>query len=180
MEMIQETPQSRLTELSSKAQEQAESAAFMEPGEKVKKSRGRPKGSTSAKKESKKVGEAQGEEPKAARPETQTIPTAQVVRPFVNLLSSAGAAFAEDERARMRPEELEAGAQALGMLVDKYMPNLINAYGVEITCLMVFGQYGLRVYAIKKLGEIERMSQPEAPKQDSGASKVDIPGSIVQ
>lgn len=182
MQLEEMSPQtSRLSELSDKASEQAQSAAFMEPGEKIKSTkRGRPKGSVKEK-TAKKIGEAgpQAGASQDTRSEPQGIPTAQVVRPLVNLISVGGAAFAGDDRARMKPEELEAGAMALGMVLDKYMPDLINKYGAEITCLMVFGQYGLRVYAIKKLNDLEK-AQAQNKGPDAPTDKVEVPSTIIQ
>lgn len=151
MEIIQETSQpTRLSELASKAQEQSETASFMEPGQKVKKKPGRPKKDS---KEAKGVFGKQDTAPE--RPQEPQIPTSTIVKPLINLMSTGAAAWADDERARMKPEELEAGAQALGMIVDKYLPDAMNKYAPEIIFAMVFGQYGLRVFALKKMKELE-------------------------
>lgn len=153
---------SKLTELSKNAADQAGEGQFMNPGQKVKKPRGRPKGSGSAKQENKKIGEAQD----AQKSEEPQIPTSEVIKPLINLISVGGAAYAGDDRARMKPEELEAGAMALGLVMDKYLPDMLNKYGPEIMCCMVFGQYGLRVMAIKKINDIENAKKQAKAQGD--------------
>lgn len=158
-----ESPKSRISELAEKAKEQEQSTPFMEPGQKQKKGPGRPKGSS--KKAEPKIGQASQAKPDPEAP--PPIPTSQVIKPVVNLLSAAGAAYCEDERGRMKPEELENGATALGMVIDKWAPDLINKWGPEIMCGMVFGQYGLRVMAIKKIKTLEEIEKKMSDEKNN-------------
>ena len=130
---------------------------FMQPGskEKIAGKRGRPSKEDLAKRATEQKQKAQGSPSQADVPPElkmlQAIPTKEIVRPLVQVVSGLGVQYVGDPRAAMKPEELEAGAQALGFLVDKYLPNAMSKYGAEAMCLLVFGQYGLRLVAMKKV-----------------------------
>lgn len=146
MEVIQENqelPKSRISQLAENAKVNATSPGFMEPGSKVKGKRGRPAKTEEQKAESK------------AKEKPKEIPTKELVKPLVTMLSTLAVAYVEDERAAMKPAEIEAGSEAIGMILDKYMPDICNDYGPFIMAGMVFGPWGMKVYAFKKLKAFE-------------------------
>lgn len=170
----------RIDEIAHKAREVKDSQPFMEPGEAVKKKRGRPPGSGKGKTDNVGNPSQTRESSQASGPQAQSIPTAELVKPLLGLVSTAAAAYVEDERARMKPEELDGGAAALGMLLDKWMPNMISVWGPEIMCAMIFGQYGIRVYALKRikvLEEIEERMRKESA-QPTEEPKVGVPDAL--
>lgn len=165
--MEQQKDLSKLDDLKSKAAEQESQMGSLDPGSKLgpKKSPGRPKGSTK-KKESEEIKASPKE------PEEPQVPTPVILKPILNVFSKGVIApWVGDPRAAMTNEELEGASQALGMVVDKYLPNVLNKYGPEFMCIMVFGQYGLRCYAMKRVlaednkKSAEQMNQSAPPKQ---------------
>lgn len=140
--------------------EEADSAqaAFMEPGTKIKKARGRPRKDPSKKSESKKASEPE------APPKTEPqIPTTQIIRPAMQMLTDRIADGIGDPRAKATHDELEIMCQCLGGLIDKYAPDALSKYGLEITSVMVFGQYGLRVYSLKRAVDAEKRKVHPTP-----------------
>lgn len=147
METIIETPEkeSKLSNLANEAK-----TAFDKP----QKKRGRPPGS-------KKTTQSETSQTEATKPQFQGPPTKDIIKPLVNVLSVGVAGWIDDERAIMKPQELDSAATALGMLIDKWMPNVLDKYGPEVMCLMVFGQYGIRVMALKKVKAIDKILEEE-------------------
>ena len=140
---------------------------FMEPGT-IKKKRGRP-----SKEERAQKAKLQSESakqttqiPSQSKSDTQTqaplsIPSKEIAKPFCQLISKAGAAYVEDQRAQMTPEELENVANAMGMVMDKWMPFLSNQYGAELYLVVALGSWGTRLYAFKKLKAEEKKAQKQ-------------------
>lgn len=153
-----------LSELSEKAKTMEPTSLMDTP--KPKKSRGRPP---------KEKIEAQipKEEPKTA-PQPQ-IPTSLILRTPLDIASkTVAAAYVGDMRAAMTSDELNACSEALGMLIDKYFPNVLEKYGPEVMCIMVFGQYGIRLYALKRAIEEEKKSKINIPNTENSA-KIENP-----
>lgn len=160
-----ETPAAqKLENLAKSAKDVSGNAGFMDPQIKEKKKVGRPSNAEKAKSAKDQKTRALGGNPQnpqsgpQAPPEIQalaSIPSKDIARPLVSLISTGAVAWVNHPAAAMKTDELEAGSQALGLLIDKYMPGVISRYGIEAMCLMVFGQYGLRVFALKKYIEIE-------------------------
>lgn len=154
--------------LSSLAQDAAHvegASGFMKPGEKQKGKNkgGRPPLSAEEKarreqeRHFKKQGaQDQGPGPQTSQNQSFNIPSSMIAKPFCQGISGLAVAWADDPRASATPDEIEAMAQAMGMLLDKYMPTLASQYGAEMAFVLIFGQYGLRVMALKKLTKIEK------------------------
>ena len=169
----------KIQELSAKAKEiEKNSVNVMEPGQKAR--RGRPPGSTKKSMGDKPQSSMGLENPKrdtGASPASNEIPTRRIVEPFVTLISKAGGAYAGDKRAEMSPKELNDVADALGLVVDKWMPVLGKDYGAEVLLATTITAYGLRVVAIKKTLEAEAIAIHENPVDTSRplASQLSIP-----
>lgn len=135
---------------------------FMEPGTKVKGKPGRKPGQKNKKPES---------EPSQSKPEPQQVqgpPTSELLKPGLSLISEGAARWCKHKDAQMTPQELDMGAQLLGQLMDKYAPNALTKYGLEITCAVVFAGYGIRVLKIKRaMVEFEKNKPPPSPPQSA-------------
>lgn len=161
----------KLDSLAAQAQESSTGVGFMEPGTKTKTpgKRGRKSKEELAKIAAEQKKAASGgnpqdpqSNPQAGMPAQPLPPSAESIMAgkFVcKSISSLGVAVAGDPRAMMNPDELEAGAEVLARLMDKYMPMLMGQYGLEAGALMIFGQYGLRVFALKRAKQIEEMKR---------------------
>lgn len=141
-----------------KISEESGGSQFMNPQPKeIKKGRGRPKKVDSEK--------SQAESPKKTEEKSGpkiNIPTKTLMYPAVKMISMGGVSFTGDARAAVTSDEADAMAEALGMLADKWMPDLMASWGPEAMCALVFAQYGTRLYAIKKLQE-EKLRQTATP-----------------
>lgn len=155
LEQVEQT-KSPFGELKDQAKtDESNGKGFMKPGARSKPGRK----SNAERARLKAEAEARGETKSEPQQKAQGIPTSEIVKPLVKLMSTAAEAWCEDQRAAMSAGELEAGANALGMLLDKWGPDMVTKWGPEIMCGMVFGQYGLRVYALKKLKAFEEMEK---------------------
>lgn len=180
----------KLETLAQSAKENSTGAGFMDPTQnhQPKKKVGRPSNAEKAEKAKTQKARAVGSGPNPqnpqgnpqAPPEIQAlsqIPSKEIAKPLVSLVSAGAVAWVQHPKAAMSPEELEGGAQALGLLLDKYMPTMVTKYGIEIMCVMVFGQYGLRVFALKKVMDLEkaemakRMQAQNEPQRKTGEEK---------
>lgn len=150
-----------LNEIKEKAIElEGENQKFMDPGSQVKpkKGRGRPKKEKSEKKENPEKAPTQDTEP------IPDIPTKVIIAQALPLVSNAMVKFAGHEAARMQPDEMDSMASILAALMDKYAPSALSKYGLEITALVICGQYGFRVYQVKSAVDAERERQKYAFK----------------
>lgn len=146
---------------------------------KQKRKPGRPKNSEKAEagpKESEK--KAEGGEPQ--KPQFN-IPTKVICYPIVKVVSAVGVSYVGDPRAALSADEAEGMAGAIGMVLDKYMPDAMSKYGPELVLGLSLGQYGLRLYAIKKLQQEKLMreaamkAQPQAEaRPQEGASTLNF------
>lgn len=154
MEIMEETPISKTDEIIKNAKISAEAggAGFMDPQPKVSKGkRGRPPGSKSEKRSSLKDGPVK--EPGAAPGPEKTafsIPSSVLCIPLVKGVSVAAVAYTRDSRSAMLADEAEAMANAMGMVMDKWMPDMVAKWGPELALGICASQYGLRLYALKK------------------------------
>lgn len=178
----------KLTEMANDAKQNENQTGFMNPGEKQKKKGGRPTKEEAARKAAAQKASALGADPKKAQggptvgpkteipPEFQAlsqIPSKEIAKPIVHLISSAAVQYVGDPRAAMRPEEFEAAAMSLGMIVDKYMPTVMTKYGAEAICLLTFGSYGLRIMAMKKVLAWDRAQAQNVGPQNAERMKPD-------
>lgn len=135
-----------LSQLAQKASvDEKETVPFMEPGQKVKRPRGRPKKSNVENPVDKSTPTASPQAP----PAQAHIPTIQLVRPFTAIVSKGAVAYAGTPQVAMSVEEAEAIAQAMSLVIDKYLPDMMSKYGPEAMLVMALGAYGARVYATK-------------------------------
>lgn len=143
------------------AEMESNGAGLMEPGTQVKKKKGRPK-KTDAEKAAKSEKSEKSDSVEKS-PDEISIPTKVIFLQTLPALSNACVRFARTPQAAMQPQEMDAVAGLLAALMDKYAPNALNKYGLEITTAVMIGQYGFRVYQLKK--EVERVerSQGERP-----------------
>lgn len=147
---------------------------FMDPKPRVGKKRGpKPK--------SEKI-EVKSEN-KDSKPENPAfnIPTQILCIPFARGVSSLGVNYIGDPRAGMTAGELNELATAMGLVLDKYMPDIGKNYGPELMLSFALGQYGIRLMAMKKLQNIERAKNdpsvvvhaPNSPSQANETQKQD-------
>lgn len=164
MEVITHKPSPDLTNLASEAKTLEGDQKFMEPGT-TKKKRGRPSKEERAKKVQEQAASAKTDTSKTGQDQTVStpppIPSKEIAKPFCQLISKAGASYVEDPRAQMTPEELENVATAMGMVMDKWMPMLSTQYGAELYLIVALGSWGSRLYAFKKLKNMEKKEREQ-------------------
>lgn len=168
----------KLDQLAAETKETAPEGAFMQPGQKKKP--GRKSNAEKAKIAAEQKKAAMGGPTSQDMPKDPGMATGAIPMPpsaeslmagkFISkAISNGGVALVGDARASMTPDELEAGAEVLARLMDKYMPEIMGKYGLEASALMIFGQYSLRVASIaklKKIEEMERMKKKQAEFQN--------------
>lgn len=155
-----------ITEIKEKAaQAESESGALMEPGTAVKAKRGRPKKDKSEKLDNSKKANSE----KSSESTVDDVPTKVILMPALGMVSQAAVKFARHPQAAMAPQEQDMMAELLSKLLDKYAPNALNRYGLEITCVVILGQYGARVYALK--AAVDRAERAQAGHQNPGPSQ---------
>jgi len=144
------------------AQVEDEGAKFMNPGEKKK--RGRPAGST--KKKSQDQGQATQPPPQQEIPE---MPTKDMVKPYIQLLSSTMGKVLDDRRAEMSEVELEAITNSTAAMCDKYLPIIAGQYAIELMWFTTVMVYGARVYVIRSEKVAERRERERREPYVNGA-----------
>ncbi len=162
-------------------------ADAMAPGQKVKGKRGRPSKEEQAKKAKMQKDSVLGPQPSQsgpqASPQASVISSKEIGKPIAQFISSTAVSYVGDPRAGMTPDELENLSLALGLVMDKYMPDLLNKYGPEAMLCICMGQYGIRVMAMKKYLDAEKaqkvknVTTPENPKpiQTEGGESFSTP-----
>lgn len=155
----------RVDEIKESAKQIEGQGSLIEPGTKVKKKPGRKPGQ--------KYDQKKAEDPIKPKAEEIQIPTKEILKPGLHIISKSCQAWAEHEKAAMTENELDMGAELLGKLFDKYAPQALNKYGIEITCAVVFGQYGLRVIQLKRA--VMQFKEKESQKPPSPNSKDILP-----
>lgn len=152
-----------------KEQEQTTGGQFMSPGTKKKggarPGAGRkPKDSTGG---AQGASQAQPNQPPLPPP----IPTKDIVRPVIEIMSSWTSRMIKDDRAKMNEEEKEAIVTSGAMVLDKWAPYMMGAFGPEIMFISVLSMWGTRVYAIHTVNESEkRKREREQPYAGNGKS----------
>lgn len=156
-----------LGELSQDAKQIQGETGFMKPGQKVK---GKPGRKPMSPEEKAKKAEEQKlkaenkqksftDQPQSQSQQPQSEPlisSKQIAKPVAQFVSTLAVNYVKDPRAGMTPDELENLSMAMGLLMDKYMPLVMNQYGAEAMFCIVLGQYGMRVMAMKKVLDMER------------------------
>lgn len=163
----QRTPTDEIIE-KAKQTEAAGSPSFMEPEVKEKKRKGRPPGSNKSK------GFTASTDKKESPGNTQTesavpkfdIPTKTLCYLPGKALSGWGVSYLGDPKAAMTPDELEAFATGLGMVIDKHLPDAMKNYGPELMFAMSLTQYGVRIMAMKKLRMMHMAKMQNQPNQN--------------
>ena len=150
----------RVKELKDQAVDASEnSAGFMQPKDTTKKKVGRPAGSTKKEKAEKQKKEAK-ENLEVSQPEKDKpvveIPTSVITIPIAKSISTLGEQYAGHPKARMNDEELDSLAQALGLVMDKYLPDIGNKFGPELFLGLCLSQYAIRIKQVKNSVDIER------------------------
>ena len=103
------------------------------------------------------------------------IETKALCYPLVKGVSVMGVSYTGDARAALTAQEADHMAEAMGLIFDKYMPSMMQDYGAEAALIMSFGQYGLRLYAIKKLQqEAQKPTQAQKPQEFQQEVKNDL------
>ena len=144
------------------AQLENDGAKFMNPGEKRK--RGRPAGSTKKKTE---AGPTAGPQPPQ---EPQGMPTKDMVKPYIQLLSSTMGKVLDDSKAEMSEVELEAITNSTAAMCDKYLPIIAGQYAIELMWFTTVMVYGARVYVIRSEKIAERRERERREPYVNGAA----------
>ena len=105
------------------------------------------------------------------------IPTHVICYPIVKAVSVVGVNIAKDNRAAISANEAEDMARAMGMVMEKYMPDAMSKWGPELMLGLSLGQYSLRVYALAKMNHEAQMRASQSaekarPVDDSNVSKI--------
>lgn len=144
---------------------EGDAKAFMQP-EPPKAKRGRPR---------KRDESGMNSDPKIASPPPPNmpppIPTAKIVKPLVHVVSRLGEGYAGHPAAAMKPEELEAISESLGLVLDKWMPTIAGQFGAELMLGVALGQYGLRIMAVRKYVEDEEKKRKNQHAAQAGPTE---------
>ena len=156
---------------------------FMTPKIEIPTKKGRPPMSEEEKAEKLKKQKEAAATKKAANPQSALksaeapkepeikIDMKKAMRPVTVFISNVGVDYVGDKRATMTPDEIDAIAEGMGLVLDKYMPLIFAQYGAEACLCIALGSYAMRITAMKKVLEIERAQnnppQPPRPVQPS-------------
>lgn len=158
-----------------KESEETGGASFMNPeGKKAKKPRGRPKKEASDKFETK------SSDPKKSEAESKIsqIPTKVICYPIVKAMSVGAVYAVKDPRAAATPDEAEGLAEAMALVFDKHLPDLLSKYGAESMLCLALGQWGIRLVAIAKIKKSEAEKAAEQakhrPRPQESVNTVDL------
>jgi len=164
MEIEVQKEDSKLTDLIDKAKESEErgQSSFMNPGDKPKAKRGRkpkPKEAPGTKAES----GAKSEQDRTS----SKIDTKFFCLPITGAMSSVAVGYTKDPRAAMTQSEAMSMAEAMGLVLDKYLPDLLSNYGPEFMLCTALSQWGIRLMAIKKLQAEAAKNRQESPLKEA-------------
>lgn len=132
-------------------------------GKEAPKKRGRP-AKTESEKQSKKPSPEKDSGPEQTRPKFD-IPSQVICYPLVKIVSVTGVAVAKDQRAAITSSEADDMARAMGMVMDKWMPDAMAKWGPEVMLGLSLGQYSLRVYALARANQERQARHQTAPEQ---------------
>lgn len=150
---------------------EGEDSGFMTPEPpKEKKSRGRPKLSEAEKQKRREEQKQKAlgvgvDKEQNQQSQAFAIPTQMITGPLAKGISTLGENYVGHPAARMLPQEEEAVAAALGLVLDKYMPDMASKYGPELVLVLTLSQYGIRLAALKKVIALEK-SKNEPKKEE--------------
>ena len=161
---------------------EGDAKGFMNP-EPPKRGRGRPR------KEQVSSGASSAEQSSPDQRQAPTapnvIPTAQIVKPLVGVVSRLGANFVcpsthpYHQRMLMTQDETEVICHSLGLVLDKWMPSAMSKWGPEIALSVALGQYGMRIMAAKAVVESEKKKAEAmakaAAQPGSGTPRMEVP-----
>ncbi len=120
---------------------------FMQPASAVPKKRGRPSNEEKAAKEQSETESAPVAPPSVSKPMFEMT---------FKMLSAYLKATAKDERFCLLPEEIEGLSIGWASVLDKYAPDALNKYALEISALAVTAIAGFRLHGVAKLINHER------------------------
>ena len=75
----------------------------------------------------------------------------------------------------MTPDDLEAFATGLGLVIDKHLPDAMKNYGPEMMFAMALTQYGVRIMAMKKLRTQHMNKMNNTPQNQPSHRMTDQP-----
>lgn len=114
--------------------------------------------------------------------EIKKIPTKDLCVPLAYGLSGMAVNYVGHEKAAMNPDETEAFCIGLSMIIDKYMPDMMGKYGPEIVFASFLTQYGVRLYALKKVLSLEKQEglnkMPDKKATDPAPTVDDLPQNV--
>ena len=90
------------------------------------------------------------------------IPNDVLMLPVLKGVSVAAVNIMKDNRAALTPDEAEQMAKAFGLLMDKYLPDVINKWGPEFMAFAACSQYGIRLYALGRVKKEEEAMMRKA------------------
>lgn len=136
-----------------------------------KKAKGRPK-LTDAEKEARKKEKEASSGPKIKMPE---IDSSVLCLPLCRVMSNAAVSWTKEPKAAMTQAEAMSMADAMGAMLDKYAPGILEKYGAEAIFFLAVGQWSYRVYEIKaeKIKE-ENQAQSEYDESRTEPGVVDL------
>lgn len=103
------------------------------------------------------------------------IPTKQLCYLPAKAVSAWGVSYVGDPKAAMTPDDLEAFATGLGLVIDKHLPDAMKNYGPEMMFAMALTQYGVRIMAMKKLKTQHMNKQPNTVQNQPSHRMADQP-----
>lgn len=77
------------------------------------------------------------------------LPSKEVVKPLITVIDGWTQRMI-DAKCAMKPEEADGMATGLGLILDKYMPTVMDKYAPEFVFFSCASAWGLRCYAIAK------------------------------
>lgn len=157
-----ESPSEAIEDLKERAVQDGEPPEFMKPDK--KRGRGRPKGSTSEKKE------GIPHETKSSAAD-QIIANKKLMLPMWQAISGVGVKLAEDKEAAIGVVEMEVLVDTSAACVHQYLPNLLGEHANLIVLSVTFAQWSLRVYLLRqaKLEQLiaeRRMGKPGSFREE--------------
>jgi len=131
-------------------------------GKEAPKKRGRP--AKTAQEKSRPEKDEVKQDASNSRPKFD-IPSQVICYPLVKIVSVTGVAVAKDQRAAITASEADDMARAMGMVMDKWMPDAMAKWGPEVMLGLSLGQYSLRVYALARANQERQARTQPAPDQ---------------
>lgn len=170
----------RISKMKESAQALEKENKFMDPG----RTRQKPGPKPGSKREgpsatgSKASGPSQTQGANPSAPQPNSIPSKEIAKPILKLYDAGVCMLAYNHPdAAMRPEEFNAAAEALGMVMDKWMPNMA---GPEMALGVILGGHLIRVMAMRAIlkTEMEKAEKENAARGAKGATG--IPNNVTQ